>query len=75
MVYFTALFPYVILFALLINNAQLPGAIDGITFFIVPEWDKLLSVEVTVAQESREKMYTSVSIAWILMIGSGSDRQ
>ena len=46
MVYFTALFPYVILIALLINNAQLPGAIDGITFFIVPVWDKLLSVEV-----------------------------
>ncbi|KAA8586396.1 hypothetical protein FQN60_000232 [Etheostoma spectabile] len=44
-VYFTALFPYVILIALLINNAQLPGALDGITFFIVPEWGKLLSVE------------------------------
>ncbi|XP_042370331.1 sodium- and chloride-dependent creatine transporter 1-like [Plectropomus leopardus] len=45
-VYFTALFPYVILIALLINNAQLPGAMDGIKFFIIPQWDKLLSVEV-----------------------------
>lgn len=45
-VYFTALFPYVILIVLLINNVQLPGASDGISFFIVPEWDKLLSVEV-----------------------------
>lgn len=45
-VYFTALFPYVILIALLINNAQLPGALDGISFFIFPVWDKLLSVEV-----------------------------
>ena len=45
-VYFTALFPYVILLALLINNVQLPGAMDGILFFIVPEWEKLLSVEV-----------------------------
>lgn len=34
------------LLALLINNVQLPGAIDGITFFILPEWEKLLSVEV-----------------------------
>lgn len=25
---------------------QLPGALDGIKFFIVPEWEKLLSVEV-----------------------------
>lgn len=55
-VYFTALFPYVILIALLINNAQLPGAINGITFFIVPEWDKLLSVEV------REKKDEGVEI-------------
>lgn len=45
-VYFTALFPYVILIALLINNVQLPGALNGIKFFIVPEWGKLLSVEV-----------------------------
>lgn len=45
-VYFTALFPYVILIALLINNAQLPGALEGIKFFIVPNWEKLLSVEV-----------------------------
>lgn len=45
-VYFTALFPYVILIALLVNNAQLPGALDGIKFFIVPQWQRLLSVEV-----------------------------
>lgn len=45
-VYFTALFPYVILIALLINNAQLPGALQGIKFFIVPEWEMLLSLEV-----------------------------
>lgn len=44
--YFTALFPYVILIALLINNAQLPGALEGIKFFILPEWEKLLSLEV-----------------------------
>lgn len=45
-VYFTALFPYVILIALLICNVQLPGAIDGIRFFIFPKWEKLLEVQV-----------------------------
>lgn len=45
-VYFTALFPYVILIVLLINNVQLPGALDGIRFFIVPEWEKLQDVQV-----------------------------
>lgn len=53
-VYFTALFPYVILIALLINNVQLPGALNGIKFFIVPEWDKLLSVEVRRKKVGRE---------------------
>ncbi|KAL0994404.1 hypothetical protein UPYG_G00121790 [Umbra pygmaea] len=45
-VYFTALFPYIILLALLINNVQLPGALEGIRFYIVPNWEKLLEVEV-----------------------------
>lgn len=63
MVYFTALFPYVILIALLINNMQLPGALDGIKFFIVPEWEKLLSVEVRKkrGREERDKGNISVS--------------
>nr|XP_019941056.1 PREDICTED: sodium- and chloride-dependent GABA transporter ine-like [Paralichthys olivaceus] len=61
-VYFTALFPYVILIALLINNVQLPGALDGITFFIVPEWDKLLSVEVWV--NAAAQIFNSIGIGF-----------
>lgn len=45
-VYFTATFPYFILFALLVNNVQLPGAKDGILFFLTPNWSKLLEVQV-----------------------------
>lgn len=45
-VYFTALFPYFILFALLINNVQLPGAKDGILYFVTPVWDKLFEMKV-----------------------------
>ncbi|XP_026228500.1 sodium- and chloride-dependent GABA transporter 1 isoform X1 [Anabas testudineus] len=61
-VYFTALFPYVILIALLINNTQLPGALEGITFFIVPEWDKLLSLEVWV--NAAAQIFNSIGIGF-----------
>ncbi|XP_054482430.1 sodium-dependent dopamine transporter isoform X2 [Anoplopoma fimbria] len=69
-VYFTALFPYVILIALLINNAQLPGAIDGISFFIVPVWDKLLSVEVWV--NAAAQIFNSIGIGFGSLLAMSS---
>ncbi|XP_033759005.1 sodium-dependent proline transporter-like [Pecten maximus] len=40
-VYFTALFPYVVLVVLLIRGLTLPGYEKGIKFYIVPEWERL----------------------------------
>lgn len=45
-VYFTATFPYFILTALLIRALTLEGSIDGIWFYITPEWEKLASPDV-----------------------------
>ncbi|XP_056910748.1 sodium-dependent dopamine transporter isoform X2 [Takifugu flavidus] len=61
-VYFTALFPYVILIALLINNAQLPGALEGIKFFILPKWEMLLSLEVWV--NAAAQIFNSIGIGF-----------
>jgi solute carrier family 6 (neurotransmitter transporter, glycine) member 5/9 len=44
--YFLALFPYVVLLILLGRGASLPGAVDGILYFITPQWDMLLSPKV-----------------------------
>ncbi|XP_061710897.1 sodium- and chloride-dependent glycine transporter 1-like [Cydia pomonella] len=45
-VYFTALFPYVMLTALLVRGVTLEGATDGMLFFITPTWETLLDARV-----------------------------
>ena len=47
-VYLTATFPYVVLTVLLINGAMLEGALDGIKFFLLPKWEKLLEPNVCI---------------------------
>ncbi|XP_028167708.1 sodium-dependent nutrient amino acid transporter 1-like [Ostrinia furnacalis] len=46
--YFLAIFPYVVMLILLITTLLLNGAGKGILFFITPQWDKLLKLEVNV---------------------------
>jgi len=45
-VYFTALFPYVVLVIFLIRGLTLPGSEDGVRFFITPVWSKLKEASV-----------------------------
>uniref|UniRef100_H2ZX72 Transporter n=2 Tax=Latimeria chalumnae TaxID=7897 RepID=H2ZX72_LATCH len=69
-VYFTAIFPYVILIALLINNVQLPGAKDGILYFLTPNWGELLEVQVWV--NAAAQIFNSIGIGFGSMISMAS---
>lgn len=69
-VYFTAVFPYFILFALLINNVQLPGAREGILYFVTPVWSKLFEVKVWV--HAAAQVFNSLGIAFGTMISMAS---
>lgn len=49
MSYFLAIFPYVVMLVLLIRAVTLDGAIDGIKFFITPDFKRLLEPQVITA--------------------------
>lgn len=47
-VWITATMPYVLLFILLVRGLMLPGALDGIHFYLVPKFEQLLQKSVWV---------------------------
>jgi len=60
-VYFTATFPYVVLVILLIKAATLPGAINGIEFYVVPDLSRLSDIKVWEA--AAVQIFFSLSVA------------
>lgn len=42
-IWFTALFPYVVLLILLGRAVTLKGAVDGLLYFVIPRWEELLT--------------------------------
>ncbi|XP_052328674.1 sodium- and chloride-dependent betaine transporter-like [Oncorhynchus keta] len=69
-VYFTALFPYVVLLALLFNNIRLPGALDGILFFLTPKWNKLGEIHVWI--DATAQIFYSIGIGFGCLLSMAS---
>ncbi|KAF8565961.1 hypothetical protein P879_02990 [Paragonimus westermani] len=57
--YFTAIFPYILLTILLIRSLLLPGALQGIKFYLYPEFSRLLDPRVWV--EAATQIFFSLS--------------
>lgn len=68
--YFLAIFPYVVMFILLIRAATLEGAEEGILFFIRPQWDKLADFNVWYAATTQVFFSLSVCTGAVLTYGS-----
>uniref|UniRef100_A0A1I8I895 Transporter n=1 Tax=Macrostomum lignano TaxID=282301 RepID=A0A1I8I895_9PLAT len=57
--YFTAIFPYLMLTAMLIRGATLPGALQGVLFYVKPKWGRLLDYKVWM--EAATQIFFSLS--------------
>ncbi|XP_054156343.1 sodium- and chloride-dependent glycine transporter 1-like isoform X2 [Oppia nitens] len=61
-VYFTALFPYFVLLILLVRGLTLPGAAEGIRYYLTPEWYRL--TEAQVWADAAMQIFFSLSPCW-----------
>ncbi|KAL8613908.1 hypothetical protein ACOMHN_032898 [Nucella lapillus] len=65
-VYVTATAPYVVLVVLLVRGVTLPGAVDGILFYITPDFPRLLDPVVWI--EAAVQVFYSLGPAWGALI-------
>lgn len=69
-VYFTATFPYVVLFILMIRGATLEGSLDGVLFYLRPDVSKLKDPRVWVRAASQ--IFYSLGVGFGSLITFGS---
>uniref|UniRef100_A0AAG5D881 Transporter n=1 Tax=Anopheles atroparvus TaxID=41427 RepID=A0AAG5D881_ANOAO len=72
-VYFTATFPFVILAVLLVRGVTLPGALEGIRFYIVPQWGQLLDLKVWA--DAAVQIFFSLGPGWGGIVNMASYNQ
>ncbi|XP_050415398.2 sodium- and chloride-dependent taurine transporter [Patella vulgata] len=68
--YFTATSPYILMFVLLIRGVTLDGAIDGIKYYLLPDWSKLAETQVWVDAGTQIFFSYSISLGTLTALGS-----
>ncbi|XP_028448842.1 sodium- and chloride-dependent GABA transporter 3-like [Perca flavescens] len=69
-VYFTATFPYVMLLILLIRGLTLPGAREGIYYYLYPDLNRLANLEVWIEAGSQIFFSYSLTAGTLHVLGS-----
>uniref|UniRef100_A0A670JHR5 Sodium- and chloride-dependent creatine transporter 1-like n=1 Tax=Podarcis muralis TaxID=64176 RepID=A0A670JHR5_PODMU len=69
-VYFTALFPYVVLILLLLHGVTLPGALDGIIYYLKPDWTKLAVAQVWIDAGTQIFFSYAIGLGALTALGS-----
>ena len=62
--------PLILLVVLILRTITLPGALDGIYYYLVPDWSKLLDPSVWAAAYGQ--VFFSLSILFAIMVAYGS---
>ncbi|XP_046331791.2 sodium- and chloride-dependent GABA transporter 2-like [Haliotis rufescens] len=68
--YFTATSPYVLMLVLLIRGVTLEGAVDGLKYYLLPDWNRLLDTQVWVDAGTQIFFSYSISLGTLTALGS-----
>ncbi|XP_004084260.2 sodium- and chloride-dependent GABA transporter 2 [Oryzias latipes] len=68
--YFTATFPFLILFILLIRGVTLPGAIDGIIYYLYPDISRLSDPQVWMDAGTQIFFSYAIGLSFLTSLGS-----